>query len=457
MATDAGAHRAAGAAAPPDADGARPSRSRWSTRSTPPQRPRYVYLVPQGRAARRFAGTNGYVDYAARRQRRPVDRPRLLRRRRPGEARHQQHRLRAEPARARSATRTAPPRARRPTASRATASPSPPTPTAGARPAAGWCASLQVAKPGAAAASTAPTSSIAGRAARSSSARTRRSRSSASRTSRSTGRPTRRCSASAPARCARIREVWGADSGTNVTKTETFYRDAVTYRYRVRVHPIPPDGLYTSWDYNRGDGAGAARRAGRRYYTALRPQGVPIDGINDDVGNVDELPDGVPAFFDVADPTFNLPLAFDNWEQVVGQGRRRLAGLHLRDEGRDHAGQPAVVPYYRDDACLDDGTGDDPVPRPWPGEAHRPTRASRPATQQPAGRPYDRSSRATTSRAPRAARHPLLRHRTTRDNVFLAAPVPLTEIDGQQWQFMVPSSAPAQRRRIPTPTSCARR
>ena len=48
-----------------------------------------------------------------------------------------------------------------------------------------------------------------------------------------------------------IREVWGADSGTNVTKTETFYRDAVTYRYHVRVHPIPPDGLYTSWDYNR--------------------------------------------------------------------------------------------------------------------------------------------------------------------------------------------------------------
>ena len=30
---------------------------------------------------------------------------------------------------------------------------------------------------------------------------------------------------------------------------------------------------------------------------------------------------------------------------------------------------PAVVPYYRDDACLDDGTGDDPVQRPWPGEA----------------------------------------------------------------------------------------
>ena len=26
---------------------------------------------------------------------------------------------------------------------------------------------------------------------------------------------------------------------------------------------------------------------GGRYYTILRPQGVPIDGINDDTGNVD--------------------------------------------------------------------------------------------------------------------------------------------------------------------------
>src|SRR4030095_15676279 len=30
-----------------------------------------------------------------------------------------------------------------------------------------------------------------------------------------------------------IREVWGADSGTNVTKTEAFYRDVITYRYHV--------------------------------------------------------------------------------------------------------------------------------------------------------------------------------------------------------------------------------
>ncbi len=83
-----------------------------------------------------------------------------------------------------------------------------------------------------------------------------------------------------------IREVWGADSGTNVTKTETYYRDAITYRYRVRVHPIPPDGLYTSWDYNRG--------VAGRHYNMAKPEGVGIDGANDDVRNVDKLPTGDP-------------------------------------------------------------------------------------------------------------------------------------------------------------------
>jgi hypothetical protein len=40
---------------------------------------------------------------------------------------------------------------------------------------------------------------------------------------------------------------------------------------------------------------------------------------------------------------------------------------------------PAVVPYYRDDSCLDDGTGDDPVRRPYPAKPLS-TRACSPAT-----------------------------------------------------------------------------
>ena len=67
-----------------------------------------------------------------------------------------------------------------------------------------------------------------------------------------------------------IRETWGADSGTNVTKTETFYRDAVTYRYRLRVHPIPPDGIYTSWVAGRHPGGGGGGAPPGRFQACLR-------------------------------------------------------------------------------------------------------------------------------------------------------------------------------------------
>ncbi|MCU1590786.1 MAG: S-layer y protein, partial [Frankiales bacterium] len=109
-----------------------------------------------------------------------------------------------------------------------------------------------------------------------------------------------------------IREIWGADSGTNVTKTETYYKNADTYRYHVRVHPIPPDGLYTSWDYNKNTAS--------TYYNTLKPAGVPIDGVNDDTGQFDQVPvAGNPAFVDTPDPSFDLMSAVDRPEEVAGK------------------------------------------------------------------------------------------------------------------------------------------
>ena len=264
-----------------------------------------------------------------------------------------------------------------------------------------------------------------------------------------------------PVRC--IREVWGADSGTNVTKTETFYRDAVTYRFHVRVHPIPPDGLYTSWDYNRGVMIPTAEEkargvAGGRYYTVLRPQGVPIDGVNDDVGQVDTLApipgvnmcvtsDGpkpavngiCPTFFDAADPTFNLPLAFDNWEQVSGKGGSGSLVYTFELKGPTSLTNPAVVPFYRDDACLDDGTGDDPVPRPWPGEASTDQRVKDGYVAQ-AGKPYDQL-KCEDKQGDYGSNgiHFFVTHDS--DNAFVMGK-PIDEIDGQQWQFMVPTDQP---------------
>jgi hypothetical protein len=229
-----------------------------------------------------------------------------------------------------------------------------------------------------------------------------------------------------------LREVWGADSGTNVTKLETYYRDAIAYRYRVRVHPIPPDGLYTSWDYNRD--------VASTYYNALRPEGVPIDGVNDDVGQVDELPTGDPAFFDFPDPTFDVPLAFDTWEQVSGKGDAGSLVYVFEITGPTSLGHPAVVPYYRDDACLDDGTGDDPVARPYPGEATDDPRVQA-GYAALAGRPYDQLTCADKQGA--YASHGLHFFVTgDSDNLFVGTPMPVTEIDGQQWQFAVPTAAP---------------
>lgn len=153
-----------------------------------------------------------------------------------------------------------------------------------------------------------------------------------------------------------IREIWGADSGTNVTKTETYYRDADVYHYHVRVHPIPPDGLYTSWDYRLGGMT--------TYYNQLKTSGVPIDGINDNVGHVDQVPvSGQPAFVDTCDPTFNICSAIDNPEEWAGPNGGMVYVAEL--VGYSSAFNPAVVPYYRDDGCLDDGTGDGNV-RPGP-------------------------------------------------------------------------------------------
>jgi hypothetical protein len=230
-----------------------------------------------------------------------------------------------------------------------------------------------------------------------------------------------------------IRETWGADSGTNVTKTETFYRDAITYRYRVRVHPIPPDGLYTSWDYNHDVAA--------TYYNETKTEGVAIDGVNDDIGQVDSLPNGEPAFFDAPDPTFTKPLAFLNWEQVSGRGDAGSLVYIFEMKNAQSLGNPTVVPYYRDDACLDDGTGDDPSPRPMPGEAYSSSWGSQEAekdrpcfTEAPEGYtgPYKQGAFGSHG----------VHYFFTGDTDNAFSPAKVTEIDGQQWQFAVPTAEP---------------
>ena len=256
-----------------------------------------------------------------------------------------------------------------------------------------------------------------------------------------------------------IREVWGADSGTNVTKTETYYRDADTYRYRVRVHPIPSDGLYTSWDYNKGVVA--------RYYNTLKPQGVAIDGLNDDTGSIDRLPvSGDPAFLDAPDPTFDAVTAVDRPEQVAGRDGAGSVVYVFEFKGATSAANASAVPYYRDDACLDDGTGDDPIRRPWPGEAHSDQRfqagevAYWKAHGAPASLTYEDlkcnpgNSGGLSAEAyaalPEWQETPFqgaygshgIHFAITGDSDNAQLPAAVNEIDGQQWRYAVPMDQP---------------
>ena len=191
-----------------------------------------------------------------------------------------------------------------------------------------------------------------------------------------------------------IRETWGADSGTNVIRRETFYRDEVRQKTFLRVHPIPPlDGIYAQWDFNAGRMT--------RYYSSQNPAGVDIDGRNDELaGNLDDPcnpnydstsnPNGtsevdqtyrdaygsVPGLcdefpyhqsVDVTDPTLGELNSSLQWSVTAGPYGTivdRYQVERVTDLTPGGAAQSLLaVPYYRDDSCFDDGTGTDPGPR----------------------------------------------------------------------------------------------
>ncbi|HEV3230036.1 MAG TPA: hypothetical protein VGY97_11210 [Solirubrobacteraceae bacterium] len=213
-----------------------------------------------------------------------------------------------------------------------------------------------------------------------------------------------------------IRATWGADSGTNVIRMETFYRDQVRQKTWLRVHVIPPlDGIYAQWDF----------RAGRmtRYFNPNVPNGVAVDGKNDTVfGNLDDpcnnnynqdnLGTGISApgtplngfdpnqayrqlyqqamvcksgdpyhqSINLADPTFESVNASLPWNEITGPFGTIVDRYQL-DKATDltPGGAPQsllALPYYRDDSCFDDGTGSDPGPRVKPGSATEPRLAS---------------------------------------------------------------------------------
>ena len=191
-----------------------------------------------------------------------------------------------------------------------------------------------------------------------------------------------------------IRETWGADSGTNVIRRETFYRREVRQKTFLRVHVIPPaDGIYAQWDFNAGRVS--------RFFNANKPKGVAIDGRNDEVmGNLDDPcqekydagnnPNDTAEFdqqyrslyrlfrlctdpwneyhlsADIPDLTHQEPGATLGWSQVAGKYGTivdRYDAQYTSQSAGGAAQGVFAMPYYRDDSCFDDGTGSDPGPK----------------------------------------------------------------------------------------------
>jgi hypothetical protein len=181
-----------------------------------------------------------------------------------------------------------------------------------------------------------------------------------------------------------IRETWGADSGTNVIRRETFYREEMRQKTWLRVHVIPPlDGIYAQWDFNAGRVTQFHNSRGSH----------PVDGHNDEAyGNFDDpcnpnfdgndtsaFDQGYRTLYeqlqlcsapyhqsvDLADLTFGDPNAGTDWSMVSGPHGSIVDRLTVEVQDQTAGGTAqsvAAVPYYRDDACFDDGTGDDPGP-----------------------------------------------------------------------------------------------
>ena len=191
-----------------------------------------------------------------------------------------------------------------------------------------------------------------------------------------------------------IRETWGADSGTNVIRRETFYRDEMRQKTWLRVHVIPPlDGIYAQWDFNAGARRRAsttratrtaspstAERRGRRqlrrpvqrragtpttpaqldqaYRSTYKQAGLCTRRRSSDQEHAVDRP-GDPTFADA-----NAALGWTRGRGPVRHDRRPHPRRQATDLTPGGAAQSVVaVPYYRDDSCFDDGTGTDPGPK----------------------------------------------------------------------------------------------
>ena len=236
---------------------------------------------------------------------------------------------------------------------------------------------------------TAPTSSTAGRRARSSRTRSPRPPAAATRRRTPTGAAPPRCSASRAGPVRTIRETWGADSGTNVIRRETFYRDEMTpedlaarardpaagrHLRAVGLQRRPHDPLPQPAEPGRRRHRRQQRR-GRSATSTTRATKVRGQRHQRRRPGLPRRSTAASGCASLAVPPERRPHATrrSTTSTPRSAGRRSPARRHDRrphHAPRSPTSRPAArrralvaVPYYRDDSCFDDATGSNPGPR----------------------------------------------------------------------------------------------
>ena len=155
--------------------------------------------------------------------------------------------------------------------------------------------------------------------------------------------------------------------------------------------------------------------------------------------------------------------SIENPEEVAGPGFGLVYEFELTGP-TGLAGNMAAVPYYRDDACFDDGTGDSPVQRPWPGESSDDNRVRQGYVDYWAARGMPTTGNLDADYAqlkcqpdkvgdpntPAWQQMPFsgaigehgIHFFVTQDSDNAFGPKNVDEVDGQQWRFEVPMATP---------------
>src|SRR4029077_12232551 len=146
---------------------------------------------------------------------------------------------------------------------------------------------------------------------------------------------------------------------------------------------------------------------------------------------------------DAPDPTFSGPLGTLSYEEVAGRYGTWVDRTTVKQVTGGAAYGLVTVPYYRDDSCFDDGTGNDPGPHvnprhtdPTVDSLGRPRACWQPSDGDPATNPLTLQAPDHFYQGDIATHGVHIELIADSDNA--AQTVPLDEIDAEQTVVLLP-------------------